>query len=146
MLSKATEYAIRALVYIKIQNDKEEKPGFREIAGEIEAPEQFTAKILQNFTRNGLLHSGKGRGGGFFFEQGEEQLTIHAIIQIMEGNNYFNQCLFGFNFCDEKHPCPLHEDFIKIWEDFKTLAKVQTIQSLADKIENKKAYLRREHI
>jgi DNA-binding IscR family transcriptional regulator len=51
MLSKSAEYAIRALVYIQLQNWEGKRPGYREIAREIESPEHFTAKILQIMTR-----------------------------------------------------------------------------------------------
>jgi len=143
MLSKATQYAIRALVYIQMQNQKGNRPGFREIAKETEAPEHFTAKILQTFTRNNMLESAKGRGGGFFFDPKAEALQIYEVIRIMEGENYFNHCVFGFKFCDDKYPCPLHDDFLKIWDQFKELAKTQTIQSLAQKIEKQEAVLNR---
>ncbi len=67
MLSKSSEYAIRALVFIQLCNWEKKRPGVGEIAKEIEAPEAYTAKILQTLTKNKLLDSMKGRGGGFFF-------------------------------------------------------------------------------
>ena len=67
MLSKSTEYAIRALVFVQLRNWDEKRPSVREIAKEIEAPESYTAKILQTLTKNKLMDSLKGRGGGFFF-------------------------------------------------------------------------------
>jgi Rrf2 family protein len=141
MLSKATEYAIRALVYIHIQNRKEKKPGFKEIAKEIDSPEQFTAKVLQTLTRHDIIRSAKGRGGGFFFDKDTKELKLYDVIRILEGDNFFNQCIFGFKFCDDKYPCPLHDDFMKIWKDFKELTEKQSIQSLAEKIENHEAYI-----
>ena len=143
MLSKATEYAIRALVYIDIQSRKGKKPGFKEIAKEIDSPEHFTAKVLQTLTRYELINSAKGRGGGFFFKENSEELRLYDVIQVMEGESFFTQCIFGFNYCDDKHPCPLHDDFMKIWKDFKELAETQSIQSLARKIENHEAHLKK---
>ena len=94
MLSKTTEYAIRSLVYISVQNKKGMRPGFKEIAKEINSPEQFTAKVLQKLTKNKLVHSMKGRGGGFFFSENEFPSLYDTII-IMEGENYFTKCGFG---------------------------------------------------
>ena len=51
MFSKETEYALRALVYIRGQNNSGRRPGITEIALEIEAPHYFTAKILQQIGR-----------------------------------------------------------------------------------------------
>ena len=146
MISKGTEYAIRALVYIDIQNKKGERPGFREISREIESPEQFTAKILQTLTRHGLINSMKGRGGGFFFNDPDKVLTLHEVVKALEGEQFFDKCIFGFKNCDHENPCPLHDDFIKIWEDFKDLLKRETIQSLAEKIEKEEAVLNRLNI
>ena len=143
MLSKATQYATRALVYIQMQNAKGRRPGFKEIAKETEAPEHFTAKILQTLTRHDMVKSAKGRGGGFFFSPEAEELKIYDVIQVMEGDSFFTHCVFGFKFCDDQYPCPLHDDFNKIWNEFKQLAKTQTIQSLARKIEEQEAVLNR---
>lgn len=143
MLSKTAQYAIRALVYIQMQNKKGNRPGFKEIAKETESPEHFIAKILQTLTRYNMLKSAKGRGGGFFFAPGKAELSVYDVIQVTEGEKYFNQCLFGFNSCDDESPCPLHEDFMKIWNDFTNLAKSQTIDSLAQKIEKKESVLTR---
>ena len=143
MLSKSTQYAIRALVYIHIQNTKGNRPGFKEIAKETEAPEQFTAKILQTLTRHNKIESAKGRGGGFYFASGTEELKLYDVIRVMEGENFFSHCVFGFKFCDDKYPCPLHDEFIKIWDEFKQLSKTQTIKSLAEKIDEQQAVLTR---
>ena len=67
MLGKTTEYAIRALVYIYIQNIEGERPGFKEIAKKIDSPEQFTGKVLQNLTRANIVSSMKGREVAFSF-------------------------------------------------------------------------------
>ena len=66
MFNKETEYALRGLVYIQLQNLSNRKPGVAEIAEEIEAPHFFTAKILQRLVRNGFVVSLKGKSGGFF--------------------------------------------------------------------------------
>ena len=68
MFNKETEYALRGLVYIKLQNLKGRRPGTYEVAKEIEAPPFYTAKILQRLVRFGFLRSLKGKGGGFFFD------------------------------------------------------------------------------
>ena len=80
MLSKASEYAIRALVYIETKNRGNNRPGYREIAAAIDAPEQFTAKILQSLVRQGMLNSVRGRGGGFFFDADADPLKLVDVI------------------------------------------------------------------
>lgn len=143
MLSKATEYAIRALVYIIMQNKKGKRPGFKEIAKEIDSPEQFTAKILQILTKRGLLQSVKGRGGGFFFNDLSKSISLYDVINVMEGPEFFKKCGFGLKNCDAENPCPLHDEYMIIREIYYQLTNKTSIQSLADKISAKKAVLSR---
>jgi len=143
MLGKATEYAIRALVYIYMQNQAGNRPGFREISKKINSPEQFSAKILQQLTREKLLSSIKGRGGGFFFDQPATVLTLFDVIRVMEGDTFFNKCGFGLQRCNSQNPCPLHDEYSLVREGFFMLVKNVTIQSLATKINDHKGVLTR---
>ena len=47
MLGKTTEYAIRALVYIYIQNIEGERPGFKEIAKMIDSRNNLQEKFCK---------------------------------------------------------------------------------------------------
>lgn len=143
MLSKATEYAIRALVFIQIQNWKKRRPGVPEIAAEIEAPVAFTAKILHTLTRQRLLLSMKGRGGGFFFENNLSDLTLHKVILVMEGDGLFTRCGIGLKNCSDQNPCPVHVDFTPIREGLLELARSETISILAGKVRDGNAVLNR---
>ncbi len=131
MFSKETEYALRGLVYIQLQNLKGSRPGTEEIAREIGAPRFFTAKILQRLVRQGFIISLKGKGGGFFFDKDKPELTIRELITITESNRDFTCCGFGLKNCNAGSPCPLHEHYVPIREAIEKLVSTETIQSLA---------------
>ena len=143
MLTKSTEYAIRALVYVQLQNWLMKRPGVEEIAREIEAPEAFSGKILQTLTKHKLLDSMKGRGGGFFFDGNESHLTLYDVIHVMEGDACFHKCGFGLKNCNNENPCPLHDKYIDIRDGFYNIVKSETINSLAKKILEGNAVLNR---
>lgn len=143
MLSKSTEYAIRAMVYIQLRNWKEKRVGVVEIAHEIEAPVAYSAKILQMLTKHKLLESMKGRGGGFFFNKNLADISIYDVIHIMEGDACFNKCGFGLKDCNNDNPCPMHNEYIEVRERFYNIVKSESIQSLARKIIEGKAVLNR---
>ncbi len=143
MLGKTTEYAIRSLVYIYIQNIDEKRPGFKEIAQNIDSPEEFTAKVLQHITRAKLVSSMKGRGGGFFFDNLKKPLTLFEVIQVTEGQEFFFKCGFGLQSCDGNHPCPMHDEYTMVRDSFYNLVNKLTIQSLASKINQNQAVLTR---
>lgn len=136
MFKKETEYALRALVYIKSQNNQERRPGIVEIASEIEAPQSFTAKILQRLVKNGFLKSQKGIYGGFYFDSKAGDLALKDIIVSIEGETLFHGCGFGLQHCDENNPCPLHESYAPIREALDRLVSEETIQGLAERLDN----------
>lgn len=133
MFNKETEYALRGLVYIKIQNMIGKKPGVAEIAREIDAPPFFTAKILQRMARQGYVNSVKGKGGGFYFDETKPDLPIKDLIVATEGSNLLSGCGFGLRHCNANNPCPLHEKYSPIRESINNLVSTETIQSLASK-------------
>jgi Rrf2 family protein len=140
MLTKSTEYAIRALVFIQLSTWSDQRPGVNEVANEIEAPAAFTAKILQTLTRHGLIGSMKGRGGGFFFKN-KDEITLYKVILVMEGDLVFKRCGFGLSECSHEHPCPLHDQYAEIRDGYLRIAKTETIQSLAIKVQRGEAVL-----
>ncbi|MBN1986635.1 MAG: Rrf2 family transcriptional regulator [Prolixibacteraceae bacterium] len=133
MFKKETEYALRALVYIQLQNYKKRRPGIAEIASEIETPQSFTAKILQRLVKQGFVESMKGINGGFFFDSSKEDLPLKKLIVSIEGDSLFTGCGFGLKHCDDNNPCPLHESYAPIRDAINKLVTEQTIQSLAQK-------------
>lgn len=134
MFNKETEYALRGLVYIKLQNIRKRRPGTIEIAKEIEAPPFFTAKILQRLVRAGFVESLKGKGGGFYFDPGKPDLHLEILISAIEGDRSFSGCGFGLKHCSDENPCPLHEKYAPIRNNIKKLVSEESVQSLAEKV------------
>ena len=134
MFNKETEYALRGLVYIQIQNARDHKPGIPEIAKEVETPQFYMAKILQRLVKQGLVQSSKGRGGGFYFDKNKPELTLMEVIQFTEGTGLFTSCAFGLNMCSDINPCPMHERYAQIRESIQQMVTQESIQSFADKI------------
>ena len=133
MFNKETEYALRGLIYIKLQNLRNRRPGTSEVAKEIEAPPFFTAKILQRLVRIGFLESIKGKGGGFYFDPEKPDLPLKKLISATEGDRAFSGCGSGLKNCDENNPCSLHEKYAPIRESINELVSVETVQSPAEK-------------
>ena len=142
MFNKETEYALRGLVYIKLQNLKERRPGTSEVAKEIEAPPFYTAKILQRLVRVGFLESLKGKGGGFFFDTDKPDLQLIKLISATEGDRSYSGCGFGLKHCDSDNPCPLHDKYTSIRESINKLISEETVQSLAEKVYKKEISLK----
>lgn len=144
VFKKETEYALRGMVYIQLQNLKERRPGVAEIAHEIEAPFFFTAKIFQRLAKQGFVKSMKGKGGGFYIESEKQDLPLKELIIAIEGEELFIGCGFGLKNCDENNPCPLHHQYGMIRDQINKLVAGETIQSLAQNTLDKTLAFSRE--
>jgi Rrf2 family protein len=133
MFNKETEYAIRGLVYIQVQNFAGKRPGIAEIAEQIDAPHFYTGKILQRLVRQGFIESQKGKGGGFYFDIKKPDLALKQLIIATEGDGLFSGCGFGLKHCDENNPCPLHDKYALIRNALNQLVTEENVQSLAQK-------------
>ncbi len=133
MFNKETEYAIRGLVYIQIQNFEGKRPGIAEIAEQIDAPHFYTAKILQRLVRQGFIESQKGKGGGFYFDTKKPDLSLKQLIFATQGDNLFSGCGFGLKQCDDNNPCPLHNKYALIRDALNQLVTEENVQALAQK-------------
>lgn len=143
MLTKSTEYAIRALIFVQLQTWEQKRPGIDEITKEIEAPRAYTAKILQRLSKHALLNSMKGRGGGFFLSNEQSNSTLFDVIRIIEGESYFHKCAFGLKHCSNDNPCPMHSKYKDIRTGFFNIVKNESIRSLAQQIQEGQAVLNR---
>ncbi len=134
MLSNASKYAIRSILYLAMHSDKTNKIGVKKIAEELETPQPFLAKLLQQLTKNGLVSSAKGPNGGFFLDEKNKENHVWDIIKNIDGTQKFDQCFLGLDRCDDKNPCPVH--FIvspfkqKILADFRD----KTISQFTDEV------------
>ncbi len=135
MFSKACEYAIKAVIIISLNSGKNKLTGVKEISEEIESPEAFTAKILQNLVKQEIISSKKGPNGGFFLNEKQiEKITLSDIVKAIDGDSLFVRCGLGLKQCSEKNPCPLHHEFKKIREQIKSLLESTPINTLSIKL------------
>lgn len=141
MFSKSCEYAIKAVIHLCITTGNGSRLNISEIAEAIDSPEPFTAKILQSLSRNGIISSSKGPGGGFYIDHRQKPLHVIDIVYVMDGREAFERCGLGLKKCSEEHPCPIHHEFRGYSRKLKQLLENKTVQDLATDIIMGKAFL-----
>jgi Rrf2 family iron-sulfur cluster assembly transcriptional regulator len=133
MFSKACEYAIRATLYLSSKADRGEKAGLKDIAAQIDSPEAFTAKILQQLVKNSIVTSVKGPSGGFGIEpSGVQTITLQQIVKAIDGDAIYVGCGLGLKACSEKNPCPLHHQFKAIRDGLREMLETTTLYDLSN--------------
>ena len=113
--SATTEYAIRALAHMATL-ETGERILARDLAAATAIPRQFLGKILHRLARLGLLESAKGRGGGFRFNADPTTLKVADVVSAVEGGDLTKVCVLGLDECNDRQPCPMHDQ----WVNFRT--------------------------
>ena len=142
MFSKSCEYGIRAVIYIAAESSKGRHAGITDIVKEINAPLHFTAKVLQNLSRVGLIESQKGPHGGFYLNKRKEVMLID-VVKAIDGDDIFNGCGLGLSKCSETKPCPLHHYFKSIRDDLKQMLQTTSIRELALGLDKNLVFLKK---
>lgn len=133
ILSKASEYAIRAVIYIALVGRKGYTP-IREISNALDISFHFLTKIFQILTDNNYLVSYRGPRGGIVLAKSSKEITLYDIVTAIDGEQLFHQCAIGLTGCGEDKPCPIHEKWGPIRDDIKNKLMSATIHELVEKM------------
>lgn len=86
MISKKAKYALKALTFLSENYEKGNKPVLiSEIAEKETIPKKFLEAILLELRHNSILHSQKGKGGGYMLRTAPDQVSIAKIIRAIDG-------------------------------------------------------------
>lgn len=110
MFSNSTKYAIRAIVYM-LQNMENGKSTVVDMATQLNIPQPYLSKVMQQLSRSNIISSSKGRGGGFYLSDEDMKRPLIDIVICIEGHNVFSECLLGLPECSDINPCILHPHF-----------------------------------
>ncbi len=141
MLSKACEYAIRALILIMTYSLEGKRIGIKEISKKAGLPAYFIANLLKDLVKEGLLVSNKGPKGGFIIVEEQMDMNLMQVIQAIDGNGFFVNCGLGLPNCSDENPCPVHDIFIKPRDEFRDMCLQTSIEDLALKLRDGKVVL-----
>ena len=143
MFSKTCEYGIRATIFIASQSYQGNRTGIKDIAKKIDSPEAFTAKILQILSRDNIINSIKGAGGGFEIPKEKmKEIKLAQIVSALDGDRIFTGCGLGLTNCSEEHPCPMHYKFKSIRNDLVYMLENTNLEELALGIKSGDTFLR----
>jgi Rrf2 family transcriptional regulator, iron-sulfur cluster assembly transcription factor len=108
MLSNASQYAIRSVIFLALFSENSKKISVKEIAEKLETPQPFLAKLMQQLTKNELVSSTKGPNGGFYLSESNKENSVWDVIKCFDGSAKFEQCFMGLSKCGDDNPCPVH--------------------------------------
>lgn len=129
VLSRACEYAIRAVLYLAEKQDAA-YVSVKEIAEQTGVSFHFLGKILQTLTQKGLLVSYKGPKGGIRLAKSPDEITVLQVVEAIDGLGVLKTCVLGLPNCGEGKPCALHEQWGPIRAEIRTMFQGKSIAAL----------------
>lgn len=130
------------MVFIKTRESNGKHVGLKEIAEEIDSPTAFTAKILQKLVRSDLLKSVRGPNGGFRINEQFGTILLKDIVESIDGDALFSQCVLGFDKCSAEAPCAVHHKFSGLKDQLKATLSTTTIEEIAGNVSSGSAFLK----
>jgi len=105
-VSRKLEYALRAMLFLAAQEEGS-VVSFREVARQMDVPEDFLAKILKTLVRKGLLYSTRGSKGGFALSRPPSELSFLDVIEAVQGPIQLNLCTDNHEACHFGGACTM---------------------------------------
>ncbi|XOV91263.1 MAG: RrF2 family transcriptional regulator [Bacteroidota bacterium] len=140
MFSKACEYALKIMIYLCTVQEEGKLAGLKDIAKANGSPEAYTAKILQQLVRNGLLQSLRGPTGGFKISS--RPITLLEVVTAIDGEGIVKDCVLGLEECSAQHPCPVHDKFSAIRDHLKGVLSTTNLDDVKNGIIEGKRFLK----
>jgi Rrf2 family nitric oxide-sensitive transcriptional repressor len=105
LLSDASEYALRAVVWLAQRPGQAQK--VREIAEGTRSAPGYLIRVLQGLARVGILSAARGSNGGFTLERDPATLTVLEVTHAIDPIERIVSCPLGLA-SHGTRLCPLH--------------------------------------
>ena len=132
ILSKSCIYGIQATIHVAAESESGYVP-INRISEQLNISFHFLTKVLQQFTQAGLLVSYRGPKGGVALAKPPAEISLYELIEAIDGTHVFTECMLGLPGCGHAEPCPAHDHWVTVRQQFTEIAKNLTLEQLADK-------------
>jgi Rrf2 family protein len=85
----------------------------KQIAAEMDIPDQFLGKIAQQLARAGFIEIVQGARGGLKLAIEPDRLTLLDVIESVIGEIFLNDCVIRPETCQRSQACSVH----RVWEN-----------------------------
>jgi Rrf2 family protein len=137
MLSKKCKYAIHALVYLAERYQKG-PVHIQDIADKQRIPKKFLEAILLELRNAKILHSKKGKGGGYYLYKAPQDVNLIEIVRLMDGAiamlpcvslNYYEPC----EECRDEKTCGIRDTFIGVRDKTLQILQESTLEMIVNR-------------
>ena len=133
MLSQKARYALRAMLHLAAQ-PKNEPQQIADIAEASNVPRKFLEQILLELKKRGLVHSLRGRSGGYQLGRETKDISFAEVIRSIDGPLALSPCASRTAYrrcddCENEQTCEIRRVMLQVRD---STARILDNTSLAD--------------
>ena len=137
MLSARAKYGLKAMLYLA---EKEGMGGVQgaSISESQSIPKKFLDTILLELKNGGLLHSKKGKGGGYVLARPANKVTVGQIVRILDGPLALIPCVSQTAYrpcsdCQDETTCEIRRVMQQVRDATAAILDNMTLQGMMTK-------------
>ena len=125
---KTAQTAVSALSLLaEVYDGGMTKLSSHDIAARRELPQPVVAKVLTIVSSLGLVDGTRGPGGGYWLKRPPAEIALIDIVEEFERQDARVMCPFGPNWCGKGEPCPMHNELVRLDEDWTRYLRETTL-------------------
>jgi Rrf2 family protein len=129
MLSKTALHAVRAVAALA-ELPEGTYCGASTVAQQINAPQNYLGKLLQNLIQQSIVQSQRGQGGGFALATASTEISIYDIVESIDRVSRWEGCALGLDRCSSDKPCAIHDKWSAIRDSYLQMLRETTIHDI----------------
>ena len=107
-LTTYSDYALRCLIFLAIQEDQEKLLNIKNIADEFEISQNHLTKIIHQLATIGYIESVRGRNGGIRLAKSPASINLAEVIKQTEADFNLVECFASNATCRIQGACCLN--------------------------------------
>ena len=134
MLTQRSRYALRSMLFLATQAPGGPPVPMTRIAAEANVPRKFLELILADLRDAGLLHSHRGKMGGYVLSRASHLISLGEVIRVIEGPLALVPCVSRSAYrpcrdCKSEAACAIRLAMLRVRDE---TARILDGTSLAD--------------
>lgn len=144
MLSQKAKYALKAL-FVLGEDTSDEPVMIADIAEKADVPRKFLEQILLEMKRRGIVHSVRGKFGGYTLGRKPEDIAFAEVLRVIDGPLALSPCASRTAYrkcddCDDETICAIRKVLLNVRD---ATAEILEGHTLAHALADRKAGNRR---
>lgn len=135
-ISTKGRYGLRLMTDLAVYHDQGLIP-LKEIAARQEISEKYLEQIMMQLNRSGLVRSVRGAQGGYMLAKPPEDITVGAVLRVLEGSLCPVDCVDGTGDCPRMARCATIGVWTRLREAVESVVDHTTLSDLAEEFRRK---------